>query len=76
MRIFRWTKSDGTPVHALYVTGPPLPVSIEWTGSFCSAYNYLGKPVDLKPGNGTANLTLSGKILYLIGPQTIKVLNK
>ena len=76
VRIFRWPKPDGPPVHALYVTGTPLPVSIEWTGSFCSAYNYLGKPVDLKPGNGTANLTLSGKILYLIGPQTIKVLNK
>lgn len=69
--VVNWTRPDGKTGWAIWSPLVSQEMDIEIQGDVDEAFDYLGEPVDSVPKHG--KITISNKILYLIGPQRVTV---
>lgn len=70
-----WKRPDGKTGWALWVIerGAKRDVTLAISGSVTECFDAVGEPVALRVNDGRAPATLSGRMLYLIGPQSVAV---
>lgn len=71
-----WRRPDGRLGWALWITEREAHRNyrIKIRGEVAAAFDALGQPVILNAAGGEAKVTLSGRLVYLIGPETVEVL--
>lgn len=70
--ILSWRRPDAQRGWALWRPGLPSPVNFRFTGNAADTYDYLGNFIRFPQENG-GTLELSEKILYIIGPEELKI---
>ncbi|MBR5627190.1 MAG: hypothetical protein IKW74_06180, partial [Thermoguttaceae bacterium] len=69
--VIQWRRPDGQNGWALWSPSGEITKKVRISGSVVEAFDYLGQSVS--PDVNTETLTLSPKILYLIGPDSIEL---
>lgn len=70
-----WRRPDGQTGWALWITerGAKQDVTFSLRGAVGESYDAVGNPVPLQVAPGRATAILSGRILYLIGPEALEI---
>ncbi len=70
-----WKRPDGVTGWALWIAerGASRTVTLKIAGQVTQSFDAVGAPVTLRPEKGLMQATLSGRMLYLIGPEIVEV---
>lgn len=70
-----WKRPDGQKAWGLWIVerGAKRDVTLEISGGVTECFDATGQPVTLRVKDGRAIATLSGRMLYIIGPDAVAV---